>query len=190
MPNPFISHQAPGLFLKMKFPKYIDVVAISFGAFVPDLTFYMGFRAITHSLMGQLFWTIPLALFFTMISKRYLIRYIANFAKKNGLIPKLLRFFGVDDWEMLEMKKVNKKFFLVASCSALIGGVSHVLLDLLSHPNSVLFYPWFYIKVYEEVWISGIVWAIEDIFFLVTTLYLLRMIKKKDLIKNWDTLEP
>ncbi len=186
MPNPIISHQAPGLLLKMKFPKHIDVVAICIGAFVPDLTFYIGFRAITHSLLGQIYWTVPLTLCFTMIFKRYIAGFMSNFAKKKGFIPKVLQYFAVDDWEILGGKKFDMNFFLVASCSALIGGITHVLLDLPSHPYTVMFYPWIKIRIYEEVWISGVVWAIEDVFFFITTLYLLRMIKKKDLIRFWD----
>ncbi|MHA2289304.1 MAG: DUF4184 family protein [Promethearchaeota archaeon] len=185
MPNP-ISHHTPALLLKMRFPKLFNASAICIGAMLPDLTFWLGLRARTHSLLGQVYWTLPLALLFTILFNRYIAGILSNYAGKNGFFPKLLRYFGVDDWGIIKRDKLNIKFFLVASYSAIIGGISHLLLDLPSHPHTMIFYPWVTIRIHEVVWISGVVWVVEDIFFFVTTLYLFRMIKKKELIKKWD----
>jgi hypothetical protein len=188
MPNP-ISHLAPVLFLKMIFPKRINATAISIGAMLPDLTFWLGLRARTHSLFGQVYWTLPLTLLFTVVFNRYIAGILSNIARKNGFIPKLLRYFGVDDWGLVKQDKFNKRFFLVASYSAIIGGITHLLLDLPSHPYTSIFYPWAFIAIYEVIWISGVVWAVEDIILFATTLYILRKIKKKDLIRAWYTFD-
>jgi hypothetical protein len=188
MPNPLISHQAPALYLKMKFPKWIDGVAICIGAFVPDLTVTIELRHITHSLLGQIYWTIPITIILSIIFRRYVASILSNIAKKNGFIPKILQYFGVDDWEKVKNRKFDKKFFLIALYSALIGGLTHLLLDFPSHPFIELFYPWGIYPLYEIVWISGVVWTVEDIIFFMTSLYLLRTIKKKELIYTWYAL--
>jgi len=190
MPNPIISHQAPVLYLKMKFPKWIDGVAICIGAFVPDLTLTIEIRHVTHSLIGQLYWTVPITILLSMIFRRYFASILSNISKKNGFIPKLLRYFGVDEWGIVKSKKFDKKFFFVAFYSALIGGLTHLLLDFPSHPYIELFYPWGIFPLYEFLWISGVIWIVEDIILFSTSLYLLRTIKKKDLIRSWYALKP
>ena len=190
MPNPIISHQAPVLYLKMKFPKWIDGVTICIGAFVPDLTLTIEIRHATHSLIGQLYWTVPITILLSMIFRRYLAPILSNISKKKGFIPKLLRYFGVNEWVIVKSKKFDKKFFFVAFYSALIGGLTHLLLDFPSHPYIELFYPLGIFPLYEFLWISGVIRIVEDIILLITSLYLLRTIKKKDLIRNWYALKP
>ena len=188
MPNPIISHQAPALYLKIKFPKRIDVVAICIGALVPDLTIFIVLRHATHSLLGQIYWTVPLTLLLTMIFNRYIAKFLSNISKKEGFIPKLFQYFGLDEWGLVKSKKFDKHFFIVASYSALIGGLTHILLDFPSHPYVELFYPWTIIRLYEFLWISGVIWVVEDLILFITSLYLLRRIKKKDLIRSWHAL--
>ena len=189
MPNPIISHQAPAFYLKMKFPKWIDGVAICIGNIVPDLVLTNELRHMSHSILGQLYWTIPITLILSMIFCRYIASILSNIANKNGFIPKMLRYFGVDEWGIIKSKKFDKKFFIVAFYSALIGGLSHLLLDIPSHPYIELFYPWAILRLYEFIWISGVIWIVEDILLFITSLYLLRTIKKKDLIRSWYALK-
>jgi len=190
MPNPIISHQAPALYLKMKFPKWIDGVSICIGALVPDLTLTIEIRHVTHSLLGQIYWTVPITLILGMLFSRYIASILSNIANKKGVIPKLLQYFGVGKWGILKSKKFDKKFLLVAFYSALLGGLTHLLLDFPSHPYIELFYPWRIFPLYEYVWISGVIWIVEDIILFITSLYLLRTINKKDLIKSWYALMP
>jgi len=190
MPNPIISHQAPALYLKMKFPKWIDGVSICIGALVPDLTLTIEIRHVTHSLLGQIYWTVPITLILSMLFSRYIASILSNIANKKGVIPKLLQYFGVGKWGILKSKKFDKKFLLVAFYSALLGGLTHLLLDFPSHPYIELFYPWGIFPLYEYVWISGVIWIVEDIILFITSLYLLRTINKKDLIKSWYALMP
>jgi len=189
MPNPIISHQAPALYLKTKFPKWIDDVAICIGALVPDLVISNELRYISHSLLGQIYWTVPLTVILSILYCKYITSVLSNIARKKGFIPNLLQYFGVDDWGITKSKKFDKRFFIIASYSALIGGLTHLLFDFPSHPYVELFFPWDIFPLYEFLWISGVIWVIEDISLFITSLYLLRMIKKKDLIRSWYTLK-
>lgn len=202
MPNPIISHQVPGLYLKIKFPKRIDATAICIGAFVPDLVLSNELRHVSHSLLGQIYWTVPLTIVLSMIFCRYIASILSNIAKKKGFIPKIFRYFGLEEWGIVKNKKFNKKFFVVASYSALIGGLTHLLLDFPSHAYIELFYPWAIIKSFEflwiplvdfgffSIWVVSVIWIVEDIILFITSLYLLRMIKKKDLISSWFAIKP
>ena len=202
MPNPIISHQAPAFYLKMKFPKWIDGVAICIGNIVPDLVLTNELRHMSHSILGQLYWTIPITLILSMIFCRYIASILSNIANKNGFIPKMLRYFGVDEWGIIKSKKFDKKFFIVAFYSALIGGLTHLLLDFPSHPYIELFYPWVILPSFEFLWIPlvnfsnntvlwvfSMAWIVEDIIFLIASLYLFRTIKNQDLTRIWYTLK-
>lgn len=208
MPSPIISHQAPALFIKIKYPKRIDGTAICIGALVPDLheIFWLGIRPLTHSFLGLFTWTAPLTILLTMLFCRYIGPIISNFAKKERLISKPLQFFGVDSWNILKKKVFNKQFFIVAFYSALIGGLTHLLFDLPAHKNVTLFYPWTFpvpnfllttvidfgtisigIWQYDVSYrIYNVIWHIENTILFFITLYLLRSIKKRDLISKWD----
>lgn len=190
MPNPIISHQAPALYLKMKFPMRIDGVAICIGTIVPDLVLTNELRHVSHSLLGQIYWTVPLTVVLSMLFCRYVASILSNIAKKEGFIPKLLEYFGVDEWGVVKSKKFDKKYFVVAFYSALIGGLTHLLLDFPSHPYIELFYPWAILRLYEFIWVSVVIWIVEDILLFITSLYLFRTLKKKDLMKSWYALKP
>ncbi|MFX0026988.1 MAG: DUF4184 family protein [Candidatus Hermodarchaeota archaeon] len=208
MPSPIISHQAPALFIKIKYPNRIDGSAICIGALVPDLheIFFLGIRPLTHSFLGLFIWTVPLTILLTMLFCRYIGPILSNFAKKDGFLSKPLQFFGVDNWDILKKKVFNKQFFIIAFYSALIGGLTHLLFDLPSHGYIELFYPYI-LRVPDILWISlidlgtlsigvwqfnavvrvySIIWYIEDFILLIISLYLLRFIKKHDLISKWD----
>lgn len=216
MPSAVISHQAPGLFLKIKYPKRIDGTAICFGAFVPDMNVIIDlftsfrFRNISHSLLGLLIWTVPLAIILSILFDRYIGPYFAKIAKKESAIYKPLKFFGVDDWDVLKKKPFNKRFYIIAFYSALLGGLTHILLDLPSHEYIELLYPWFLLqspdflliplidygtiiigqRQFEAVLtVYQLIWFIEDIILLVISLSFLRYINKKNLVKEWDDKE-
>lgn len=208
MPHPIISHQAPTLFIKIKYPKRIDGTAICIGSLVPDLCeiFPLGIRPLTHSLLGLFIWTAPLTILLTMLFCRHIGPIISKFAKKDGLISKPLKYFGVDDWHILKKKVFNKQFFIVVFYSALIGGVTHLLFDLPAHKGITLFYPWTFpvpnflqtlvidlgtitigIWQYEVSYrIYNVIWHIENAILFFISLYLLRNIKKHNLISKWD----
>ena len=116
-----------------------------------------------------------------------------------------MRYLGIDKFENLKKKKFNKKFFIVGIYSALIGGLTHLLLDLPAHENIELFFPLILqspeillysimdygtfsigqIELDGNIRVYDLIWLIETVVFLIITLYLLRYIKKQDLIKKW-----
>ncbi len=210
MPNGVISHQAPGLLLKIKYPKKFDGTALCISTLVPDLSILVDFflpfsvRNITHSLLGLFIYTIPLTLILTILFCTYIGPFIANIVKRESRIYKPLKYFGIDEWDNLNKKKYNKRFFIVASYSALIGGLTHLLLDLPAHGQIPMFFPIILqnpdillyslidfgpiyigpIKI-DRLTVYGLIWIIEDTITLVLSLYLLRYIKKHNLISKW-----
>lgn len=215
MPSSIISHQTPGLALKILYPRKIDGTAICISTFVVDLNvifdylfpylYPFSFRYISHSLLGLFIWTIPLTLVFTMIVSKYVAPMVSRIAKYNFFLFKPLRYFGFDKFGNLKMKKFNRNFFVVATYSALIGGFTHLLLDLPSHEYIELFYPWKLVKSWDffliilvnqemiirqrtvnvTLTVYELIWVLETLITLVMSLYLLRYIKTHNLVEKW-----
>ena len=139
MPVSIFSHQAPGLILKIKYPNNFDGTALCFSTLVPDLILFIdpflpfSFRYLTHSLLGLFIYTIPLTLILTILFCSYIGPFLANLGKKDSWIYKPLKYFGIDEWDSLKKKKYNRRYFIVASYSSFIGGLTHLLLDLFAH---------------------------------------------------------
>jgi hypothetical protein len=210
MPSGVISHQAPGLLLKVKYPSKFDGTALCLSTLVPDLSVIIdpflpiSFRNITHSLLGLLIYTVPFTIILTILFCRYIGPFASKLAKKKGMY-KPWNYFGIDQWDYLKEKKYNKRFFIVASYSALIGGFTHLLLDLPAHEYVELFFPLIYqnpdfllysiidfgsinigsMQFDRNLTVYQLIWSIETITFLIIALYLLRYIKKHNLISKW-----
>jgi len=211
MPSGFISHQAPGLALKIKYPKRFDGTALCLSTIVPDINVIFEpflpfpFRNITHSLLGLVLLTIPLTIILTIIFCTYIGPFIANLASKDSKIYKPLRYFGLDEWDNLKKKRYDKRYFIVASYSALIGGLTHLLLDLPAHEYIELFFPIVFqspdillysivdfgpinigpVQIDRNLTVYGLIWMIETLITFVIALYLLRYIKNRNLISRW-----
>jgi len=211
MPSGVISHQAPGLLIKIKYPSRFDGTALCLSTLVPDLNILVdpflpfSFRDFTHSLLGLLIYNIPLTIILTIIFCRNIGPFIANLAKRDNVIYKPIKYFGVDEWENLKKKKYNKRYFIVASYSAFIGGLTHLLLDLPAHENIELFFPIILqnpdfllysivdfgpitigsMQFERNLTVYQLIWTIETIITFVIALYLLRYIKKRKLISKW-----
>ena len=208
MPSSILSHQAPVLPLKIKYPHKFDGTALCLSTFLPDLNvifepfFPYSFRDITHSLFGLIIWTLPLTIIMTIIFSKYLSSFLANIAKNS----RILTYFGIDQLGYLKEKRYNRKFFKIAFYSAIIGGLTHLLLDLPSHENIELFWPWVIFQspdflLYSiidfgsvEVGLSQIdanltiyqlIWIAETFIGLIIALYFFRYIKKHNLISKW-----
>ena len=209
MPNSIVSHQAPGLLLKMKFPKRIDGTAIYLGAFVPDLNIFFEpfkpiigfpFRHLTHSLLGLIVWVAPITIIMTIIFCKYIGPTISRFVKREGKIFKVSTYFGLDELQHLKKKKYNMRFYITTFYSALIGGLTHLLLDLPAHKYNELFFPWAIylvpdvlllpvIELYRSVPLYALVWLIEDRILMGFSIILLGKIKKDKLIEKWYDYE-
>ena len=211
MPSGLVSHQAPGLILKIKFPSKFDGTALCLSTLVPDLNVLVdpflpfSFRDFTHSLLGLFIYTIPLTILLTILFCKNIGPFLANIAKRDNLIYKPLKYFGVDEWDNLQKKKYNKRYFIVAYYSALIGGLTHLLLDLPSHKYVELFFPIIFLnpdfflysivdfgpitigsmQIERNLTVYQLIWTIETIIFFILALYLLRYIKKRNLISKW-----
>ena len=214
MPNSFFSHQAPGLLLKKKYPKRIDGTAICLSAFVPDLSIFFepfmpfSFRHITHSLLGLLVWGAPITILLTILFSRYIGPRISEIAMKEGRLYRLMAYFGFDELHHLKKKRFNKRFYIIAFYSALIGGLTHILIDLPAHESNALFFPWsvflnpeflFIIvidfglepividrwEINSVITLFELLWYIEDIILLGSSLFLLRKIQKERMIQRW-----
>lgn len=212
MPSAIFSHQAPGLVLKVKFPKKFDGTALCLGTFVPDITvifeflFSIDLRWLSHSLIGQIIWTVPLAILSTILFCRYIGPFCANIACRKGWLFEPLKYFGIDQWKYLKNKEFKNEFWVIAAYSALIGGITHLLLDLPSHGDVHIFAPWIiwqspdfllysiadfgtisigHYQYHAILTVYALVWQIETLVTIVISLYYLRLIKKQNLIKIW-----
>jgi len=212
MPSAIFSHQAPALLIKMKYPSKIDGTAISLSTLIPDLGFllepFISFpsRNISHSLLGILVWTLPLTIIFTILFSKYVGPIISEYAKKDEFLPNQLKYFGIDEWNNLKLKNFDKRFYIITFYSAIIGGLTHLLLDLPSHENIELFFPWLILKspdfllipIVDYGFISigqnqikatftvyQLIWILETVVFWILTLIILRYIKTHNLLNKW-----
>lgn len=206
MPSSFLSHQAPALLINSKYPKKIDGVAICLGTIVPDICLFFDlftdgfFRNISHSFLGLVIWTLPFTLFGTILFSKYIGPFLARIANLDFFLSKVLRYFGVDLWNKLKFRKFNKRFFIVESYSALIGGLTHLLLDFPAHENIELFFPFILLKSpdillivlvdYGTIQIGSrtielvltvynLIWFSESFVLIFPTLYYLRKFKEE-----------
>ncbi|MEJ2279588.1 MAG: DUF4184 family protein, partial [Candidatus Lokiarchaeota archaeon] len=135
--------------------KKINGTAICLSTIIPDLDLFFSMffnfpmRDITHSILGIFIWTLPLTIIFSMLFSRHIGPFLAKIVKKDFFFSKPLRYFGVDGWDKLKFKKFNKMYFIIVSYSAIIGGTTHLLLDLPSHEYIELFFPLIILKNFD-----------------------------------------
>jgi len=211
MPSSIFSHQAPGLILKIKYPKKFDGTALCISTFIPDIDvvidpfFAFNFRGITHSLLGLILFILPITLLLTIIFCTHIGPFCAKLANKNGILSKPMKYFGIDELDNLKKKQFDKRFYVVASYSALIGGLTHLLLDLPAHATIEIFYPIILqspdillytiidfgtvnigpVQIDRNLTVYQVIWIIETLIAFAIALYLLRYIKKHKLISKW-----
>ncbi len=211
MPSGLFSHQVPGLVLKVKYPKKFDGTALCISTILPDINVlfnpFLPFevRNFTHSLLGLITLIIPLSIFLTIIFSRNIGPFLAKRAMKNRIRAKPMKYLGIDKLEPLKNKIIDKRFFVVGFYSALIGGLSHLLLDLPAHKDIELFFPIILqspeillysiidfgpisiggIQIERNLTVFSLIWMIETVAFFIIALSYLRHIKKQDLIKKW-----
>ncbi len=138
MPVTFLAHQAPVLPLKRWRPG-LDGVALVVGSAVPDLA-RATLRTTPHHLLGQplwwdghsleqqISWCLPVGLVVTWLVRRLLAPGLA------GYLPDLGAFHLRD---LRHVGRTRHRWWVIAG-SVLIGSLSHVLLDLLTHSDQAL----------------------------------------------------
>jgi hypothetical protein len=209
MPSSVLSHQAPVLPLKIKWPKKFDGTSLCVGSFAPDFEWFLslfniGVAERTFHSIGEMVYIFPLSLVLVVLLDKVLLPAASFFARNNrlGLFSKCLSFFGVDEWHVLKTKKMDARWLVKASYSFVVGVLSHFLLDLPSHGQISYLEPfysaemptWFlheYARLelplfgIEKVTIYNLLWLAFTVVFGVVALYQLRYIKKHKLMAKW-----
>ena len=209
MPSSVLSHQAPVLQLKIKWPKKFDGTSLCVGSFAPDFEWFLslfniGVAERTFHSVGEIVYIFPVSLVLVVLLDKVLLPSASFFARNNrlGLFSRCLSFFGVDEWHVLKTKKMNTRWLVKASYSFIVGVLSQFLLDLPSHDQITYLEPfyraemptWFlheYARLelplfgIEEVTIYNLLWLVFTVVFGVIALYQLRYIKKHKLMAKW-----
>ena len=152
MPMTFPAHQGLILPVVRRWPNSFDALALSVGAAMPDITdTILGFpingyfkQWYGHSLIGIFTLDFAGGLFIT-----WLIAVLASRSLKSVYIPKPLRAFlakapptlnSVGSAEIVSHGQERLKLW---SFSVMVGILSHVFFDIISHDTNLLFYPWY-----------------------------------------------
>lgn len=219
MPSIFVSHQAPGVLFKIAWPKRFDGTALCISAAAPDfeLVFYRVAQLFTqpdapwhwggsHCLLGLLVFVLPLSLIGTILFCRWVGPWCAGLAKGSSKFALFFTYFGVDQWVLFRQKKFTLRWLGIASYSAIVGGITHLLLDVYTHKNMQLLFPfksiampaWLKTEIADFGELSmGIIrydfyldyarllWIVVSALTAVAALWGLRYIAKNGLLKKW-----
>ncbi len=138
MPATLFAHQALVLPLKLRWPHRFSGLALCLGSMAPDLEFIGRMSddwLFSHTLWAQLWFTVPVSLVLMWVVTRL-------------LVPTLLPYLREITWLRLHdvaaiQAPSGARGWTVAALSAWIGGVSHVVLDGITHGNhSGWLVPW------------------------------------------------
>lgn len=170
---------------------------------IPDLDLLLPGNRSFHTL-ESLIVLLPLTyvvviLFDTLIAPR-----LASVAQRphQGIIGQILAYWGLETWDVLASKRFTARWGIRATYSAVIGVLSHFLLDIPTHDwFSYLrpfidgpMPPWFlYSYGFVNVPLFGlfavtrarILWWIFTIGLGATTVYCLRYMKKHHMLTKW-----
>jgi hypothetical protein len=125
VPSTLPTHPLAVLPLKLWKPRWFDGVALAVGACAPDLAYPLdgiGVRIPSHTVAALFWWCLP-----STIAVGWLIRLGAPVVAAH--LPGWLREYGV--------LGRSRPAWPVTASSALIGAVSHLLWDLVTHPGPV-----------------------------------------------------
>lgn len=133
-------HAVPVWLLFLYKPKRFDWIALSVGATLPDileplmitlfLPYYWDVRIITHSLLGSF----TVMLLAAVLISFYVVPPILRYFKKRFRDKRYYTFAGIDILQ-------ERGSFSVIIYSALIGILSHVIIDVFYHASNPLLYP-------------------------------------------------
>ncbi|WP_432987495.1 DUF4184 family protein [Dactylosporangium sp. CA-233914] len=129
MPSTLPTHPLAVLPLKLWRPRWFDGVALATGACAPDMAYAfdgIGLRIHSHTVLALFWWSVPAA-----VATAWVIRLGAPAVAAHvpRWLPGWLREYGV-------LGRVRHRWYVTA-CSALLGAVSHLLWDLVTHPGPV-----------------------------------------------------
>ena len=185
---PFTAIHAPvvwALFISKSRRFELDFIALTMGAIIPDLfepfamtvfsEHYWSIRQVTHSLIGAVTVDLALALAGTLFVVLPVFRWLK---KKN---ERLAFFAGVD---ITDMSRYKGRCGKVMVCSALIGTISHVTLDIFYHARNPLLYPMEPIALFPDLETLNIARLIIDVTLILSFLYILNKYYLADVFKG------
>lgn len=130
MPVTFLSHQALVLPLKMRWPHRFSGLALVIGSMAPDLEFIGTMRddwLFSHTIGAQLWFTVPVSMFLVWLASAVVLPAVLPYVRDH---PE----WRLHDLAALEPPRGWRGWCSVA-VSAWIGGISHVVLDGVTHGN-------------------------------------------------------
>jgi len=157
--------------LYIRWPRSWDLLALSFGAVMPDLEIVTVYpilqttesgRGMMHSILGVL--TVNLVL--AVLAARYLGPWLAT---------RLDRRFPDRGWRRFAGHDIvtDRKAWAVTISSAILGGLSHLAIDVFHHYDTPLLWPWRATPIMavpwglDPMWNLGIGVVAGTVFFLM-----------------------
>lgn len=152
MPMTFPAHQGLILPVVRRWPNSFDALALSVGAAMPDITdSVLGFllngffkQWYGHALVGMFTLDLVGGVLITWL----LASFVRRLVEDTGLSPRWQKFSRTSPPSRDPVdgsKLIPRRWATLAlwSFSVLVGIVSHVGFDLISHDKNLLFYPWY-----------------------------------------------
>jgi hypothetical protein len=211
MPFTILSHQAPILYLKYRFPERFSLSALFFASVIPDLEvildkFFPNTNThLAHSLLGIFIWTLPLTIISAMILLIVVVIISNKYPIFKNRVDKQFKFWGGFEKKKEVRTFFTKPYLVILSYSAILGGFSHLLLDLPSHekhfwflPFGVYFVPeilrisfadfgtfkWLFFEIDLVLTVYNIIWLIETILGAIISIYILDLVYRKKKLYN------
>jgi len=139
MPVTLLSHQALVLPLKLRWPAQFSGIALCIGSMAPDLEFIGRMHddwLMSHTVGAQFWFTIPLTAILVWVTSAVLLPALLPYVPDHGW------------WRPHDLAAIRPprswRDWLRVIISAWVGGMSHVLLDGVTHGNhSGWLVPWF-----------------------------------------------
>lgn len=192
MPATLLSHQALVLPLKMRWPRHFSGLALCIGSMAPDLEFIGRMTddwLYSHTLSAQLWFTIPVTLGLVWLITRLLVPMLLPYLRE-------VTWLRLHDIAAIESPHGVRGWTGVA-ISAYVGGISHVLLDGITHGNhSGWLVPSLPILRTPVPHFGGPVplhdalqWWLT-VLFAIATLYMWRTIARDRLLWRWRARDP
>lgn len=186
MPLTFLSHQAVVLPLKLRSPRWFNGTALVIGSMAPDVEYFV--RGIPveelagHTWRGQLTLCLPVTLVLYWVVTRIIAEPVAANLPDGGA-------FRLGEYTLLREQPATSSHWLKAIVSALIGSISHVVLDRATGGWAASEY------IQRRSWLppdllpSDRAWTIAQVsVWLVlgaVTLLMLREIGRRGLLRRW-----
>lgn len=131
VPFTFFAHQAPVLPLKLARPAWFSGTALVVGSMAPDAEYFIRgepVSALSHTLLGQIVFCLPVALVMVAIVERVLAPTLPLHLPDLGA-------FHLRDYARLSVGRRGLTPWVTVLASALIGSLSHIAWDGFTHEH-------------------------------------------------------